>query len=53
MKAGEEYCAEVDDLIGGVVIVDKVIAKVRTETCPLFVEGIDDDTADSLYWRGF
>ena len=36
MKAGEEDGVEVDDLIGGVVIGDRVTAKVRTETCPLF-----------------
>ena len=43
-----EYGHEVDDFIGGVVNVDKVITKVRKKTCPLFVEGIDADTAASL-----
>src|SRR5207237_4744840 len=52
-KQAESTAHEVDALIGGVVIVEQVIAKVRTETCPLFVEGIAAYTAAKLWWRGF
>ena len=34
-KQAESTAHEVDALIGGVVIAEQVIARVRTETCPL------------------
>src|SRR3990170_1741445 len=53
MKAGEEDGVEVDDLIGGVVIGDRVTAKVRTETCPLFWKRSDTDAAFICAGVGF